>query len=52
MNHPEPLTDVRDGRIRLTTRFGDFEADPKDVVAFRTACPASSSATGSSSSRR
>jgi len=39
MNHAEPLSDLRDGRIRLTTRFGDFEADPKDVVTFPDGLP-------------
>lgn len=40
MNKPEPLTPDPDaGRLRVQTRFGEFESDPRNVVHFPAGLP-------------
>jgi flagellar assembly factor FliW len=39
MNHAERLEQVNDTRIRVNTRFGEFEADPRSVLSFPDGLP-------------
>ncbi len=39
MNHAERLEQANDTRIRVHTRFGEFDADPRDVLSFPDGLP-------------